>query len=259
MPTGTAPDRLTLSTLGPAATIVVSCRIGSTVDMFHSRGSTALITSLMFLVPPSAASIFDWMLWSQMPVMFDGACTSAPGSGVRLAVVGVVLLAVGAGAGLDVGDVSDAGAGGGADVDTAVASSAGQPYREASSVARFPPAWRHPTMASTRLSISASRYSTTGSRPSTVAAMPTLRNWSAAVLATATAVGSFDATPMTRDSWFPSLLIRPRVTSGGPVVAGAAPSGGVTAGEVSFSIWYPAACSSPSAVAWLIAGGAVGT
>src|SRR5579875_2796360 len=240
MPTGTAPDRLTLSTLGPAATIVVSCRIGSTVDMFHSRGSTALITSLMFLVPPSAASIFDWMLWSQMPVMFDGACTSAPGSGVRLAVVGVVLLAVGAGAGLDVGGV--------ADVDTAVASSAGQPYREASSVARFPPAWRHPTMASTRLSISASRYSTTGSRPSTVA-----------VLATATAVGSFDATPMTRDSWFPSLLIRPRVTSGGPVVAGAAPSGGVTAGEVSFSIWYPAACSSPSAVAWLIAGGAVGT
>src|SRR6201992_1386761 len=44
MPTGTAPDRLTFCTLGPAATMVVSCRIGSTVDMFHNRGSNALIT-----------------------------------------------------------------------------------------------------------------------------------------------------------------------------------------------------------------------
>ena len=59
MPTGTAPDRLTFCTLGPAATIVVSCRIGNTVDMFHSRGSTAVITSLMFLVPLSAASMFN--------------------------------------------------------------------------------------------------------------------------------------------------------------------------------------------------------
>ena len=49
IPTGTEPERLTLCTLGPAATIVVSCRIGSTVDMFHSRGSTALTTSLMFV------------------------------------------------------------------------------------------------------------------------------------------------------------------------------------------------------------------
>ncbi len=65
---GTAPDRLTFCTLGPAATIVVSCRIGNTVDIFHSRGSTAVITSLMFLVPLSAASMFDWMLRSQMPV-----------------------------------------------------------------------------------------------------------------------------------------------------------------------------------------------
>lgn len=75
MPTGTAPDRLTFCTLGPAATIVVSCRIGNTVDIFHSRGSTAVITSLMFLVPLSAASMFDWMLRSQMPVRFDGAFT----------------------------------------------------------------------------------------------------------------------------------------------------------------------------------------
>jgi hypothetical protein len=58
MPTGTAPDRLTFCTLGPAATIVVSCRIGSTVAMFHSRGSTASITSPMSSVPSSAASIF---------------------------------------------------------------------------------------------------------------------------------------------------------------------------------------------------------
>src|ERR1700722_19631348 len=84
MPTGTAPDRLTFCTLGPAATIVVSCRIGNTVDMFHSRGSTALITSSMFFEPLSAASMFDWTLRSQIPVRFDGACTSAPGSGGRL-------------------------------------------------------------------------------------------------------------------------------------------------------------------------------
>src|SRR5271166_4692298 len=89
MPTGTAPERLTFCTLGPAATIVVSCKIGNTVDMFQSRGSTAVITSLMFLEPLRAASIFDWMLRSQIPVRFDGACTSAPGSGVRVGGVDV--------------------------------------------------------------------------------------------------------------------------------------------------------------------------
>src|ERR1700739_2773398 len=56
--------------------------------------------------------------------------------------------------------------------------------------------------------------------------MPTLRNWSAAVLATATEVPSFAATPMTSDSCWPSLLIRPRVTSGGPVLAGVGAGGG---------------------------------
>src|SRR5271157_5356155 len=91
MPTGTAPVRLTFCTLGPAATIVVSCKIGSTVDMFHSRGSTALITSLMFLVPLRAASMFDWMLRSQIPVRLDGACTRAPGSGGWLVGFGVVV------------------------------------------------------------------------------------------------------------------------------------------------------------------------
>src|ERR1700689_4955237 len=139
MPTGTAPDRLTFCTLGPAATMVVSCKIGSTVDMFHSRGSTAVMTSLMFLVPFSAASMFDWMLRSHIPVRFDGACTSAPGSGgcngdggVADAVPGP---AGGVPAAVDTGTLEGAFVAG-----TPVACSAGQPYREASSVARLPPA-----------------------------------------------------------------------------------------------------------------------
>ena len=91
MPTGTAPDRLTFCTLGPAATIVVSCRIGSTVDRFHSRGSTAVITSPMGSLPSSAASMFGWMLRSQIPVRLLGACTSWSGSGGGAGVaVGVV-------------------------------------------------------------------------------------------------------------------------------------------------------------------------
>ena len=81
IPTGTAPVRLTFCTLGPAATIVVSCRIGNTVDMAHSRGSTAAITPSMLSEPSRAASISGWMLRSQMPVRFDGACTRAPVSG----------------------------------------------------------------------------------------------------------------------------------------------------------------------------------
>src|ERR1700728_884642 len=89
MPTGTAPDRLTLCTLGPAPTMVVSCKIGNTVDMFHNRGSTAVITSLMLLVPLSAASMFDCRLRSQIPVRFDGACTRALGSAGRLGGGGV--------------------------------------------------------------------------------------------------------------------------------------------------------------------------
>src|SRR4051794_9033070 len=126
MPTGTAPDRLTFCTLGPAATIVVSCRIGNTVDMFHNRGSTAVITSLMFLVPLRAASMFDWMLRSQIPVRFDGACTSAPGSGGRLGWVEL---------GVEVGVVRGGGLPGVAagvvvgalEVDTGVDCNAGQP------------------------------------------------------------------------------------------------------------------------------------
>ena len=37
--------------------------------------------------------------------------------------------------------------------------------------------------------------------------MPTLRNWSAAVLATANDVGSLAATPITKVSGWPSLVI----------------------------------------------------
>lgn len=66
--------------------------------------------------------------------------------------------------------------------------------------------------------------------------MPTLRNWSAAVLATATDVGSLAATPITSASVSPSLLIRPRVISGGPggceLVREPADGGGATGASV---------------------------
>ena len=79
----------------------------------------------------------------------------------------------------------------------------------------------------------------------------------------ATDVGSLAATPMTRDSCLPSLLMRPRVISGGPFVgrgrAEGAGGGGVTDAEVSFSIWYPDASSNPNASVLVSAGGAVGT
>ena len=54
-------------------------------------------------------------------------------------------------------------------------------------------------MASTRLVTSAEPYSTGGSSASTVAAIPTPRNWSAAVLATATEFGSLAAAPITSE------------------------------------------------------------
>ena len=75
-PTGTAPVRLTFCTLGPAATIVVSCMIGRTADIAHRLGSTEAMTSLMFCAPTSAASIDRWIARSQIPVRFDGARTS---------------------------------------------------------------------------------------------------------------------------------------------------------------------------------------
>src|SRR6202045_5290577 len=128
MPTGTAPERLTFCTLGPAPTIVVSCRIGSTVDISHNRGSTALTTSLMSLVPLSAASMSGWMLWSQRPVKFDGACTNAPDSCPLAPDVEVVAVGVVAGAGLAGTDGSGADVGAVA-VDTVVASHARPLYR----------------------------------------------------------------------------------------------------------------------------------
>ncbi|CAG6852867.1 hypothetical protein PICSAR11_04006 [Mycobacterium avium subsp. paratuberculosis] len=88
--------------------------------------------------------------------------------------------------------------------------------------------------------------------------MPTLRSWSAAVLATATAVGSLAATPMASESCWPSLLIRPRMTSGGPVLGG--PGAGVAGeAEVLGSTLYPAPSSNASAAGVVIAGGAVGS
>ncbi|CFS55253.1 Uncharacterised protein [Mycobacterium tuberculosis] len=92
--------------------------------------------------------------------------------------------------------------------------------------------------------------------------MPTSRSWSAAVLATATEVGSFAATPMTSVNCSPSLLIRPRMTSGGPVLTDVVVESGTDGAgdtDVLVSTWNPDASSRPSAAALLIAGGAVGT
>jgi hypothetical protein len=47
--------------------------------------------------------------------------------------------------------------------------------------------------------------------------IPTLRSWSAAVLATAMEVGSLAATPSTRVSGSPSFISRPRASSGAGV------------------------------------------
>ena len=58
MPTGTAPERLTFCTLGPAATMVVSCSIGKTVDIFQIRGSTAVITGSVDVDSVKGSSLF---------------------------------------------------------------------------------------------------------------------------------------------------------------------------------------------------------
>ncbi|VBA41532.1 hypothetical protein LAUMK41_04210 [Mycobacterium attenuatum] len=82
------------------------------------------------------------------------------------------------------------------------------------------------------------------------------------MLATATEVGSLAATPITSDSCLPSLLMRPRITSGGPVLTGVVVepgSDGVVDADVLLSISYPDAASSPNAAVVVIAGGAVGT
>src|ERR1700748_1699918 len=94
-------------------------------------------------------------------------------------------------------------------------------------------------MASTWLLFSASRYSVTGSSAVTDAAMPTLRSWAAAVLASAIEGGSFDATPIASASCLPSLLIRPRITSGGPVVVGGGVESGVGGTGTLVLLWYP--------------------
>src|SRR6478735_7991847 len=120
------------------------------------------------------------MLRSHTPVMLEGACTSAPASDWGAGGAEVAVVVSGWVGGVDAGAGSCGVVGGGfagaPNVETGVASSAGQPYRDASAVARSPPARCQPTIASTRLLASASPYSTTGSSADTVAAMPTLRS-----------------------------------------------------------------------------------
>ena len=73
-----------------------------------------------------------------------------------LALIGVFIAAV-AVPGPDVVGAAEVVVLGPVDVGTCVDSSAGQPYRDASRVARLPPAWCQPTIASTWLLFSASR------------------------------------------------------------------------------------------------------
>ena len=85
------------------------------------------------------------------------------------------------------------------------------------------------------------------------------------MLATATEVGSLAATPTTSDSCCPSLLIRPRMTSGRPVLTGAVVEAGAegapeaVAAEALLSTWKPAAVNNASAAGVVMAGGAVGS
>ena len=79
------PDRLTFCTLGPAATIVVSCRIGNTVDIFHSSRLDRVdhFVDVLGAVEGGVDVRLDAAVADAGDV--DGACTSAPGSGAGLA------------------------------------------------------------------------------------------------------------------------------------------------------------------------------
>src|ERR1700739_5025712 len=189
--------------------------------------------------------------------MLFGTCSGAPGSGA-----GADAAVIGAGGRPAGGEVVGVACpGGGVGALAGMPASAVHPKRDASSVARSPPARCQPTTASTRSLGTASPYSTAGSSASTEAAIPTLRSWSAAVLATATDVGSLVATPITIDSGTPSLLIRPRVDSGAPGALVGDPAAGAGVGDVVVfvSISYPACLSSARAASFVNAGGAVGT
>ena len=75
--------------------------IGRTADIAHRLGSTAAMTSLMFCVPASAASIDRWIARSQIPVRFDGARTSRAGAAADgLVVVAGAAPPVGGGVGV---------------------------------------------------------------------------------------------------------------------------------------------------------------
>src|ERR1700739_685154 len=179
--------------------------------------------------------------------MLFGTCSGAPGSGA-----GADAAVIGAGGRPAGGEiVGVACPGGGVGALGGMPASAVHPKRDASSVARSPPARCQPTTASTRSLGTASPYSTAGSSASTEAAIPTLRSWSAAVLATATDVGSLVATPITKVSGTPSLLFRLRVdagVAGSPVCDPGAGGGAGVADVVAFvSISYPACLSSARA------------
>src|SRR6476469_2873853 len=103
------------------------------------------------------------MLRSQMPVRLLGAWMSASPSGGGVFVVGVAVVVPVGGVYcvLEADDDVEVVGAPAVVVDTAVASKARQPYREDIAVARSPPAWCQPTMASTRFCATASTYSAT--------------------------------------------------------------------------------------------------
>ena len=217
MPMGTAPDRLTFCTLGPAATIVVSCRIGKTMDMFQSRGSIASITSSIFSVPSKGR--IDLRL--NAAIADTGDVAGRLNQRVRIRrgtrVVGVAVVdRRGDGFGVVAGDgEGDVGGRPGGRESTPLSP------RVRDSHSATPARWRgRRRLDASRRSRPPGCWSARRRRaqpdpvPSTEPSMPTLRNWSAAVLATATDVGSLAATPMTSVNGTPSLVIRPRLSSG---------------------------------------------
>src|ERR1700757_1192610 len=206
-----------------------------------------------------------WMEASHKPVKLLGTSPGAPDALVVVVVVaGVVETGVGVVVDEVTGVVVDEVTG--AVVATGVTAGARpvHPNRDASDVARSLPACCQPTTASTRLFGSASPYSTDGSSACTVATMPEFRSWSAAVLATATAVGSLAATPIANASGTPSLVMRPRVDSDGggadAEVVDPADDGAAVVNVVACGSTTNPACRNRSRTASFVsAAGAVGT
>ena len=70
IPTGTAPVRLTFCTVGPAVTIVVSCRIGNTVSMAQSLGSNSPRTSAMLSKRSAVNELAYFASWKITPTVW---------------------------------------------------------------------------------------------------------------------------------------------------------------------------------------------